>query len=293
MGMKVTRLWLALALFLCVGTDAMAEKSERLKPKWVTHALPQSKSGTYIFVRAHGVGATLEAARQAALVDLTSHLEMERGIKVNSVLKSNMKETFTEKRSGHSYEEVNELSMVVEEQGKQLNIVCRVIDEYWVSNRKGYAVDILYTVADKQVYGGSYDDRITVTARYGAAGLMSVVPGLGQFYKGANAKGASILAGEVAAIGGIILCETTRASYQKMMIEQPKHAAEYNTLMNTWEDARNVCIGAAAAVYVVNLIDALATKGAKRVVVKHNKPTFALNPYMDAYGAGVGLALTF
>ena len=51
-------------------------------------------------------------------------------------------------------------------------------------------------------------------------------------------------------------------------------AAEYNSRMDTWETARNVCIGAAATIYVVNLIDAFCTKGAKHVKVEKNQIIF-------------------
>ena len=77
------------------------------------------------------------------------------------------------------------------------------------------------------------------------------------------------------------------------MMEQPKYASIYNSRMDSWETARNLCIGAAGVIYVVNLIDALATKGAKRVVVRNNNVNLSLHPYASTYGSGVGLALTF
>ena len=93
------------------------------------------------------------------------------------------------------------------------------------------------------------------------------------------------------AIAGILLCEETRSSYKKKMIEQPKHAADYNSRMNTWETARNICIGAATTVYVVNLIDALCTKGAKRVKVENKSKNISLRPFTDMNS--IGFALTF
>lgn len=292
--MKYCKYLLLVVLSLCLGTTSVsAKKSEKYKPKWVTHKLPESKSGTYTFISAYGEGTSLDAARQKALVNLTTRLEVERGIKVNSVLSSKTKETFSSVERDNYYSETNELDMVIEERGKQLNIVCRVIDEYWESDRKGYRIHILYTVANKNVPVGNQNDKITVTAKYGAAGLLSVIPSVGQFYKGTNNKGVAILTGEVASVAGILLCENTRASYKKMMIENPKYAAEYNTRMDTWETARNLCIGAAGVIYVVNLIDALATKGAKRVKVKGNNVNFTFAPYADARSAGVGMAMTF
>ena len=173
------------------------KKSDPYKPKWVTHKLPESKSGTYIFISSYGEGTSLDAARQKALANLSSRLEIERGLKVSSVLSSKMKETFSSYEDDNDYTETTEIDMVVEEHGKELNIVCRVVDEYWEKERKGYKVYVLYTVADKNFHGGSYNDKITVTSKYGANGLLSIIPGAGQFYKGANFKGTAIITAEV------------------------------------------------------------------------------------------------
>ena len=86
---------------------------------------------------------------------------------------------------------------------------------------------------------------------------------------------------------GFLICENTRSSYEKKMIEQPRHADIYNSRMDTWETARNLCIGAAATVYVVNIIDALCTKGAKRVKVKKNRTNISLQPYAGTNSVGV------
>ena len=132
-----------------------------------------------------------------------------------------------------------------------------------------------------------------MTSKYGAAGLLSVIPSVGQFYKGSYVKGGLILGGEIIAAGGIILCENTRASYIKKMHEQPKYAAEYNSLADSWETGRNICIGVAAAIYVYNLIDALVTPGARRVKVEPSRVTFAPVPYADNNSIGIGVAMKF
>ncbi len=278
--------------FIACQTPLMAgNKSDKLKPKWLTHALPKSASGSYTFVVAHGTGASLEAAKQSAFVAMSQKLEIERGLTVNTVLHTSMKETINQKSTSMSSQQ--EIILEVTEKGRQLKIVCREIDDYWVRRRGVYHIDILYTVTNTNVYGGSYDDDISITAKYGAAGLLSVIPGLGQIYKGSNFKGSCIIIGEVAAVGGLILCESTRASYIKKMKEQPKYASEYNSRADKWATGRNICIGAAAAIYVYNLIDAFASTGAKRVVVNPQKYNLSLYPYTDTNSMGVGLTLNF
>lgn len=292
MKIRILSLLCCVAVLMCCHTTLYAkEKSDKLKPKWVTHALPESKSGTYFFVRATGIAATLEGAKQQALVSMAQKLEQERGLTVNTSVF--VKAKTTQNQYGRNAEYAKETEMEVIEKGHQLKIVCREIDQYWIYDDGKYEVHVLYTVADKNRYGGSYDDKITLTSKYGAAGLLSVIPSVGQFYKGSYVKGGLILGGEIIAAGGIILCENTRASYIKKMHEQPKYATEYNSLADSWETGRNICIGVAAAIYVYNLIDALVTPGARRVKVEPSRVTFAPVPYADNNSIGIGIAMKF
>lgn len=292
MKIRILSLLCCVAVLMCCHTTLYAkEKSDKLKPKWVTHALPESKSGTYFFVRATGIAATLEGAKQQAFVSMAQKLEQERGLTVNTSVF--VKAKTTKNQYGHNAEYTKETEMEVMEKGHQLKIVCREIDQYWIYDDGKYEVHVLYTVADKNRYGGSYDDKITLTSKYGAAGLLSVIPSVGQFYKGSYVKGSLILGGEIISAGGIILCENTRASYIKKMHEQPKYAAEYNSLADSWETGRNICIGVAAAIYVYNLIDALVTPGARRVKVEPSRVTFAPVPYADNNSIGIGIAMKF
>lgn len=267
-------------------------KSDRIKPKWVTQELPKSKSGTYIFIRAHGEGASLAAAKQVAFVDMSQKLESERGLTINTRVEISEKMTQNATSTDTDYKQ--EITLDVSEKGRRLKIVCREIDDYWAFKDNKYHVDLLYTVSDRNNYGGSYNDDIKITTRYGASGLLSIIPGMGQMYKGSHKKGTAILIGEIVAAGGILLCENTRASYIKKMKEQPKYAAEYNSRADTWETGRNIAIGAAAAIYTYNLIDALVADGAKRIIVKRKKHTqFAIIPYADLRTMGISMRLNF
>ena len=294
--MKKIAIVLLLAMFLCdAQASSAANKSERLKPKWVTHSLPESKSGTYIFARTYATGSSLASAKQMAFVSLTHKLETERNITINTTLevRETLSQSITEHRDNTESQSRQEIVMDVVEKGRRLQIVCREVDDYWVYRNGVYEVDVLYTVADKNVYGGSYNDSVVVTAKYPGAGFLSIVPSVAQFYKGDNLKGGLILGGEVLAAGAILLCENNRASYIKKMYEQPKYAKEYNSLADRWETGRNISIGAAAAIYVYNLIDGFVAKGAKRVVVKKQKVQFSAAPYTDSQSVGMSLALKF
>lgn len=78
------------------------------------------------------------------------------------------------------------------------------------------------------------------------------------------------------------------------MREQPKYASEYNSRADSWETGRNICIGAAAALYVYNIIDAFVSDGAKRVLVKgKNNSNFSFVPYLDIKSSGISMRLNF
>lgn len=281
-----------LAAFLCSQNSLSAgPKSDKCVPKWVSHNLPEPRSGSYIFVRAHGTASTLEGAKQLAFVSMAQRLEIERGLTVNTNVRTSERFHQSQKDTGTEYEQ--EITLEVSEDGHKLEIVCREIDDYWVKVNGKYEVDVLYTVKDKRARGGSYDDNIKVTAKYPGAGFLSIVPSVGQFYKGSTVKGAVILGAEVAAIGAVVLCENTRSTYRAKMYEQPKYMKEYKARADNWETGRNVCIGAAAAIYVYNLIDAFAAPGAKHIVIKKGKANAMLVPYADSRSFGAGFAVNF
>lgn len=174
----------------------------------------------------------------------------------------------------------------------------RLVDEYWEyisypDGSRGYEYYALFAVS-RQASVPVFDD-FYFTTHYGMQGFIrSLVPGWGQIYKGSMTKGVCILGGEVACVAGIIVSESMRSSYIKKMKEQPKFAKEYNSKADNWENGRNFCIGAAAALYVYNLVDAIAAKGAKRVVVKPaNRPYFSLAPTILDNGYGLTFAYRF
>jgi hypothetical protein len=78
-------------------------KSDRLRPQWMTKQLPNPKSAGYIFVKAEGSGSSLEAARQACLVELANYLETERGLEINSHFQQQSSMTTTQKKGAAGY----------------------------------------------------------------------------------------------------------------------------------------------------------------------------------------------
>lgn len=134
-------------------------------------------------------------------------------------------------------------------------------------------------------------------AKNGIAGVISIIPGLGQFYKGSKGKGFMFLGLGAASVAGIIVCECTRASYANKAIEQPKYKKEYSTDADNWAIGRNVCIGVGGAIWLWNIIDAFTAKSAKRKVVTTPNSSLSVQPYaapnFTGQGVDVGVGLTF
>jgi hypothetical protein len=120
------------------------------------------------------------------------------------------------------------------------------------------------------------------------------VPGMAQLHKGSTLKGTLFIAGEVAMIGGIVLAESLRASYNSK-INTTHSAADKKTYINNadnWQNIRNGFIAGAAAVYVWNVIDGIVAKGKKHVIVL-GSTNLRIMPYATPEAGGVMFALNF
>lgn len=293
----ITKRTLALLIILfllptlvCAG----GRKSEKMKPLWISK-IPQAKNPTYTFKITYVDNASgLESARMASKRELMKKVEHEENVQVEESY------DYTSKQQGISRDAVSERSqdvytMKIKSDGCASNLSYIKWDEYWEETYEhGQVVFILYTLyaVGRKGIAAHFDD-VTFTDKYGIKGVAcSLIPGMGQLYKGSITKGLCILGGEALLAGGIIFAENQRASYQKKMYENPSHMKEYNTNMDNWETTRNVCIGAAAALYVYNLVDALISNGKKRAIVKKQR-YFSMQPVADNYCNGIAFSFNF
>jgi len=143
--------------------------------------------------------------------------------------------------------------------------------DQWNARRRDGSVE-LHTLYQVAVTDRPRFDRTTRTTSYGMAPVvMSIVPGLGQWYKGSHVKGA-LLFGGVAACGvGALLFENQRKSNADKVAQNSGSASlikYYSDKANNNRTLRNVCLGAGAAIWVYNLVDAATAQGARRVLVQ-------------------------
>lgn len=277
-----------------------AEKSDGAKPRWMISALPEPKSEGYIFVMAQGRGASLEEARQRALVNLTSKLEHERGLTISSKISVDSKSSrYGSKRESSS---LQTYSMECRENDKKITLITRIIDEYWEYSNGSYTVTDLFTVNDSNVLsGGSYSDEIYLTTHYGCAPVfMSLIPGVGQLYKGSTLKGSLILGGAAVCACGIITGQVMHNSYATKRAEYPQHFDFYNRRAADWSNIRNVFIGIGSALYLYNLIDAAVAPGRRQVKIRKGNMNASVAVFPAAltdpsgnFSAGLAVNITF
>ena len=250
-------------LFL-LGETASAQyrSSEKIKPQWL-HKLPKPSNSSFMYETVSASASSLDNAREKCLAELIANSGLKNGVVAISDNKSSerLSQIWNNGKLTERVEYDSHTSTHAQYDAIKLHV--ENIAEYWERDRSGnYYLTKLY--AKSELGKAPLFDNIELTTRYGARGLWrsAIIPGWGQFHKGANLKGGLILGG----------CD---------------HFAT----------ARNICIGAAAALYVYNLIDAIAAPGARRIVVHRrngNGQTYSFVPAVMPDGsAGMIAAVTF
>lgn len=253
---------LLVSAFLLVGTlPSFAER-----PSWLNNGL-QDYSNSYIEV-VTARGRTASEARDNAEKLIDKNRSHATGRRV------------TVERDGNVFITEN----------NTLTVKARIIDSYTerLSSRE-FQVSLLVQVAKNPTYTF---ESVAVTNKYNFSGRV-FVPGMAQIHKGQTAKGALFITGEAAAIGGIIVCESMRQSYNSK-VKNTNNASQVNFYMNRASNmttARNCFIGAAGAIYIWNVIDGIVSKGKKHIVVKD--AAMNITPYTDIISTGFALTLSF
>lgn len=256
-------------------------------PKWVGNT-PQELNYTYKFVEIVSFGSDYNGARANALEKLAGDRLLTEGVQIyQNTVSTSEKDKI--KTVGQPLQQTKHTHTTVKTviNGEPMELSALRVDEYVNVEYGGVRLHTLFQVAtcENPIFDNAY-----LTTKYGFS-ARALVPGWAQMYKGSTAKGLAIIATEVAAIGGVIFTENQRATYESKMRSQPNFARQYKTKVDNYETARNCCIGAAAAIYVYNLIDAIVAPGAKRVVVKPRNLEFT--PIASRDFGGLALSYNF
>lgn len=221
-----------------------------------------------------------------------SYIEVVSGTGTDHVLaRNNAAKVIVERRNFATGQRVNVQitgDQVTLNGSNELTVMARILDEYAEHNSSGHwVVYLLVQTAKNPTFEF---EPVTVTDRY-PFGLKALIPGMAQLDKGQTAKGIAFTAAEVATVGGIVVAEGLRNDYKNRINSTHNAAqkADYISKANTCTNLRNVCIAGAAAVYVWNLVDALASKGPKRIQIADMN----LTPWATPDGMGLTMNFNF
>ena len=276
------------ALLVC--TTGSAQSATKIKPRWID-STPHSRNDGYYFVTLHtDTSSSIDACRTAVLKELATNVERTDKVSVSELYSDSSQQQYRNGRVTTSGSDSYELKLSVE--GTARAICSRRIDEFLGKDRFS-GRNCYYALYAVERFGSAADfSDIRVTSKYGARGLWrsAIIPGWGQFHKHNYLKGGLILGGCAIFTGGIIFTENERNNYAaKIGQTHDINAIKiYQNRRNHFAIARNVCIGAAAALYIYNLVDAVVAPGARRVAVKKVESArvrnYAVAPTISACG---------
>lgn len=262
------------------------------KPKWVGNT-PQELNNSYKFVEVISFGNSIDGARMDAKKQLAINQQLQNAIRVNveTGIKTHEEDSYVNNKESSLYHE--EVDIKMSTTGETYKLQAYAVDEYNAGRQGGLIkLHTLFMVAvqDKPTF-----DRTYLTTNYGATPVvMSIIPGLGQWYKGSKVKGICMFGATAAAVAGIIICNNEANTAEKNIKLEPKYAKHYEDKKSNWETGRNICIGAAAAIWIYNMIDAAVAKGARRVEVKPAGHSYvSLTPALNTDYAGFSLSYNF
>lgn len=254
------------------------------RPRWITQP-PVASNNTFEY-RVISIDANnVSEARGMVPQELTNYLETSKKVKIASA--SNAVVT----SHGNDVDERTSFEMKAVVEGEPVTVVAKIIDEYYEPGRNMGNYFFLVALGNPKASSVHFD-KVQITDKYGVTGLWrsAVCPGWGQMYKGSQAKGLVILGSQVATLGGIVAFEGMRSSYVTKAKKQPQYAQQYYAKASNCKNIRNGFIAAAAAVYVYNLIDAVATPGTR--YVKTGKG-LAFHPILTPESTGFAMAYHF
>lgn len=278
-----------LALLLCPKPATSQEhSSERPKPQWL-HKLPKPTNPSFMYETVSASASTLDEAREKCLVELIAGSGLRNGIVAISSNQSSEQLSQVWQNGKLSEKTAYDSKTTTYTHYEAVRLHVEEVAEYWTRNRSGdFFLTKLY--AKSELGTEPLFDNLELTTRYGARGLWrsAIIPGWGQFYKGAYLKGGIILGGCALLVGGSVFLDNQRSDYARKIARTHNQELinSYSTQRDHFAAARNVCIGAAVALYVYNLIDAIAAPGARRIVVTKRPPIdYTLSPVVNIDGS--------
>ncbi len=294
----------------------MAQDKPRWAIKGVSDINSQRTNQTYNFVKFETFGGDLATLRNESTKPLVEYLCNTFALSAdNARVEPLSPEAMAERSLPNDPEATQGITRdyrVTFTGPRPATYYARLIDEYVsfddnVDETYDYTLYQLFEVSNREDgVMPDYDAVDFTRGKNGQALLRSIIPGLGQYYKGQNLKAYCIWGGEAVFIAAAILCEKRRSDYaadrDRFMNQGDAITADsYKGKSQSWRVFRNIAIGGAVGVYVYNLLDAALSKGPRQVMVRQGSssdvslaiaPTLIADPATTVSPA-LGLSIRF
>ncbi|MDR1556106.1 MAG: DUF5683 domain-containing protein [Tannerellaceae bacterium] len=262
---------------------------------WMDGEFPPAGSSFEYRVE-RGEGKSLRAAREDAFNSLLIDLGNQAGVRVTSRTLSEIKRELQSRPDSQDYNETERSTTTYRIDREGFRAFFVKVGEYHERVRTAagevYRLWALYEVSDRRSFRPYFPEY---TDRYGGDAFWRsmLLPGWGQLYKGSKAKGLCIIGGETAFVGGLVAAENLRASYMQKIsaTHHADHIRTYARKADTMKNIRNLCIAGAAALYIYNIIDAVAAPGNKHLITRER--SLALYPVANEQYTGIGFVINF
>jgi hypothetical protein len=293
------------ALFLLTNLHAQKtiQSSHKKAPGWMTENIV-SQTNDYVYTKTMGEGNTLKDAQEKTHFNILKQMASRDSLTISLVQEDQQKvvqQTFGDSTKFKEFYEKN-AEMITKSKDIKVHGL-RKVDEYWelkqFGNKIVYHNYALYrTPKYPHVHPDGFNiDKYSLfnkkysltyqsfTSNYKINGLnyRVLIPGWSQLYKKQNGKGILLLTATGIAASGLIVSQVQYAdNFDKAQSYRGTNVNYYNTYKANYEDWNQVRLGSGIAlgvIYIYNLIDALASDGAKRYA--YNQKRLKISPNYD------------
>ena len=250
------------------------------RPGWIYNT-PVPANNTYLYQIEFGVGRTEVEAENQAFAKMFS----DAARLIGQPFESN--EINKALQNGTAYSVIS----------AQYNIPINKVCEYSEKVGSDYKVYILCEIAAAGNITVQWSD-FRGCDRQGIDGMAvlksALLPGLGQFHKGQNVKGACFLACEAISVGSVVVAQSMRHTYINKMNSTNNASMKklYADKANAFTTIRNISFGTTAAVYVWNVLDAIISKSNHTYASSYGNHV-QLTPVITDETAALSLSINF
>lgn len=277
------RLLTLFVLIFLVSAEAAAQDKPRWVSKGVSSLEKERSNDSYTFRSFEIFGGDIDRLRQERFNPLVGYLARTFGADSASAevtlisAQANSPATLNDAEGDNS---VQAEYRVTFSSPSPMTFYAKLVDEY-VSFDENTDMSFDYTLYQLFAISSAADgsvpqfDDYSYTRKYNARALaLSIVPGLGQMYKGHTSKGWIIIGGEVVFVGTAIYSHIRQHNYSNDASNASDAIApSYRSKSKSWRQVRDVAIIGACGLYVYNLLDAALSKGARQVVISKPQGT--------------------